>query len=401
MSNSITNNINNAPSGQATRYLLLCSGQDGVGKSSIGINLAIVLARTGKRVCLLDADPGVTNAHHLLGIKPPYSLADVANAECSIRDATSTGPGGIHLAVDGNYRSAIEQLDSANQQRFAQQFSNWEQSYDYILIDSSASDIPGMLYFMEVADELLLILAAKASCLSDSFALLHKHGERHQAKPKHIVINRVQNTSQAELAFEKFRAAMEKYLHDNVLYSGYINQDDAIRNGFALQHPVALYEPEDPSCLHFFQLGQTLETQLMAKTEDRQALCQALGIVLDHSLEPLADTSHKEAEDTPAVKPQQSAKDQFMQLPAQAQTLIESGSLGATELNSVIEALITLGHRAFEQQFRVSNLAPADTSASVPADPTQQSLLDVLEHNRSEGRDLDQLLQDFLSQEQR
>ena len=50
--------------------IAVASGKGGVGKTSIAVNLALSLTRTGGRVALLDADFGLANSHILLGVNP-------------------------------------------------------------------------------------------------------------------------------------------------------------------------------------------------------------------------------------------------------------------------------------------------------------------------------------------
>ncbi len=53
------------------------SGKGGTGKSVVVTNLACVLARLGKKVCLVDLDVGGANVHILLGqFNPPVTLSD-------------------------------------------------------------------------------------------------------------------------------------------------------------------------------------------------------------------------------------------------------------------------------------------------------------------------------------
>ena len=49
--------------------LPVASGKGGVGKTSLSMNLAILLAQKNKKVILADFDFGGANLHTLLGLK--------------------------------------------------------------------------------------------------------------------------------------------------------------------------------------------------------------------------------------------------------------------------------------------------------------------------------------------
>src|SRR4029077_2729921 len=57
-----------------TRVITVTSGKGGVGKTNIVANLAVELARVGKRVLVLDADLGLGNIDVLLGLVPRHTL---------------------------------------------------------------------------------------------------------------------------------------------------------------------------------------------------------------------------------------------------------------------------------------------------------------------------------------
>ena len=59
-----------------TRVLLIASGKGGVGKSSVTTNLAIALAKRGKRVGLIDADVWGFSIPRMLGIEHPPVVID-------------------------------------------------------------------------------------------------------------------------------------------------------------------------------------------------------------------------------------------------------------------------------------------------------------------------------------
>ena len=53
----------------STRYILICSGKGGVGKTTLTANLGIALAKLGARTAVLDADFGLRNLDLLLGLE--------------------------------------------------------------------------------------------------------------------------------------------------------------------------------------------------------------------------------------------------------------------------------------------------------------------------------------------
>ena len=67
-----------ADPGSRTRVLLVASGKGGVGKSSVTVNLAISLARRGRRVAVVDADVWGFSIPAMLGIDAPPSVLDNA-----------------------------------------------------------------------------------------------------------------------------------------------------------------------------------------------------------------------------------------------------------------------------------------------------------------------------------
>ena len=67
-----------ADPGSRTRVLLIASGKGGVGKSSVTVNLAIALARRGKRVAVVDADVWGFSIPAMLGIDRSPSVLDNA-----------------------------------------------------------------------------------------------------------------------------------------------------------------------------------------------------------------------------------------------------------------------------------------------------------------------------------
>lgn len=68
------------------------SGKGGTGKTMISANLAVLLAQTGRKVCLVDLDLGGADAHYLFGyLNPKRTLTDFLTRKVSdINEITHT-----------------------------------------------------------------------------------------------------------------------------------------------------------------------------------------------------------------------------------------------------------------------------------------------------------------------
>ncbi|MBX8488169.1 polysaccharide biosynthesis tyrosine autokinase [Pseudomonas cichorii] len=115
--------------------LMISSPSPGVGKSFVSSNLAAIIAQTGKRVLLIDADMRKGYLHRVLGLQPKHGLSDTlaARLHCSevinhtqIRhlDFISCGfaaPNPSELLMHDNFNKMLNELSPL---------------YDLILIDT-------------------------------------------------------------------------------------------------------------------------------------------------------------------------------------------------------------------------------------------------------------------------
>src|SRR5439155_1867346 len=69
------------------RTILVTSGLQGEGKSTTAINLAVALARFGRRVALVDLDLRRPMIHHFFGLGEHHGLSDVALGRASVAEA--------------------------------------------------------------------------------------------------------------------------------------------------------------------------------------------------------------------------------------------------------------------------------------------------------------------------
>ena len=119
------------------RIITVTSGKGGVGKTNISVNLAVQLAKRGRRPCVFDADLGLANINILLGIRPEFDIEDVISGEKRLSDIIIQDPSGIDIIPGGTGVEKLTHLQGDQLGRLITSFAGLE-GYDVLIFDTSA-----------------------------------------------------------------------------------------------------------------------------------------------------------------------------------------------------------------------------------------------------------------------
>ncbi|HVR61773.1 MAG TPA: AAA family ATPase, partial [Polyangia bacterium] len=140
------------------KVFALTSGKGGVGKTNVCANLAVLAAKAGKRVLVIDADLGLANIEIIFGLKPRYHLGDLLENQRTIEEVLVKGPYGVSLLPAGSGIQSLTHLTDQQKMQFVAALDPLEDMFDVVFIDSGAGIGENVLFFVGAAQEAILVV---------------------------------------------------------------------------------------------------------------------------------------------------------------------------------------------------------------------------------------------------
>jgi flagellar biosynthesis protein FlhG len=151
----------------------LGGGKGGVGKSVITANLAIALARRGRRTIVVDADLGGGNLHTILGIRKPHrTLSDFLNrAVPNLSDVLCPTPyRNLSLVSGSGAFLAMANPKHSQKERLLRQIRTLEA--DDLLLDLSAGSAYNVLDFFLEARRGIVVVIPEPTSIENAYHFL-------------------------------------------------------------------------------------------------------------------------------------------------------------------------------------------------------------------------------------
>ncbi|MBT9555138.1 MAG: MinD/ParA family protein [Myxococcales bacterium] len=254
-----------APEGQARggferafRVIAVTSGKGGVGKTNVVVNLAIQLAREGRRVLVFDADLGLSNCDIMMGVVARKDLRHLIYEGATFDECVVEGPEGVHLLSGGSGVAELAQLGDAERLRLLAAIEGASPRYDTILIDTGAGIGSNVLFFAGAAHEVVIVLAPEPTALADAYSTIKVLAKRSGIQRVLVCVNRVSSVTAAREAFGRLHALTSRFLNVVVELGGWIPVDVHVEAAVAAQVPVSVLHPMSPSAQRFKLLGDAI-----------------------------------------------------------------------------------------------------------------------------------------------
>ncbi len=166
------------------KKIVIASGKGGVGKSSLTVGIGKALAARGKKVLLIDCDC-LKSIDLLTGITEflLYNWGDVIKERCESKNA-------VYETEDVFVMTCPDSYDDITAEQMKKLVSEYEDEYDYIILDSPAGIDRGLSLACSVAQRGLVISTPDLVCVR-SACIAAREMEKQGVEDTRLVINRV------------------------------------------------------------------------------------------------------------------------------------------------------------------------------------------------------------------
>jgi flagellar biosynthesis protein FlhG len=234
------------------------SGKGGAGKTNVSVNLAVALARLGRRTMLVDCDVGLADAHILLGLDGERDIGHLALKERSLGEVSRNGPAGLVLVPGHSGPGLGAGLAAPARAELASALRPSAAAFDTILVDTGGGMDGDALATVAASDLILLVLGPEPTAFMDAYAVLKALALRHGCSRFAVLTNRVAGEAAGRALFDRFRTVVEQFLPVHVDHLGSIPEDPYLRDAVFAKRCCVEAFPSAPASAAFTRLARRI-----------------------------------------------------------------------------------------------------------------------------------------------
>lgn len=251
-------NLASVASERGMNVIAVTSGKGGVGKTNIAVNLAVSLARQGRKVVLFDGDLGLANVDIALGLRPTYDIRHVLSGEKTLEDILLDGPRGIRIVPATSGISQLTRLDVQQRANIVNAFSELSQSIDTLIVDTGAGIDASVQTFCSACQSIVVVICDEPSSITDAYALIKVLNKESGVKEFQLLANMVESEAQGRALYGKLSRVASRFLDVSLGYLGAIPRDNYLCKAVQQQSAVVELYPRSSSAKALQRLAESI-----------------------------------------------------------------------------------------------------------------------------------------------
>ncbi len=178
-------------SGEIAPLVVVGGGKGGVGTTTIAVNLAVALAREGRRAVLVDADLEHGGQIHFTSQRDPGNILDVLSGRRGLHEVLARGPAGVQAVTGAWSATEPNACSAARQARFVDQLKSLAPHAEVIVVDAGNSRTPFVRLFWHAADVIWAVTTPEDAAVLQCYAAIKANLAGCSRPPLQTLVNRI------------------------------------------------------------------------------------------------------------------------------------------------------------------------------------------------------------------
>ena len=247
-----------------TKVVCVASGKGGVGKTSVSINLAVALAKKGRKVLLFDADLGLANCQIALGVRAKHNFSHFLAGEKSLKDILIQAEEKVTLVPGASGDKVLASLGRSESGMIVAAFGELDGRYEYMIIDAAAGLGSSVMMFLEASDYKFIVLNDDPSSTADAYGIVKvmvedakKSGR--QLSDIYLIPNRVENLERGKHLYEAINDVCSRFLDQPISFLSSVQEDGLILEATRKYKSVLSFAPTSKGARDYRKMADELE----------------------------------------------------------------------------------------------------------------------------------------------
>ncbi len=251
------------PKNGHTRFLAITSGKGGVGKTTMSANIAFLMAKSGYKVGLFDADIGLANLDVILGVRPKKNILNLLKGESSVEEILLQVEPNLWLLPGESGSEVFEFSDQFLLERFYSEVKKLD-FLDYLILDTGAGISEHVQMFLDAADDVLVLSIPDPAAITDAYAMIKVLSKKRDRL--FFLLNQASSPKEAESVMGKILKVANANLPNlQIEPVGFMGRDGDVERSIKQRY---LFSKEIPNCTATSRLNDAVRT-LTAKMEQK------------------------------------------------------------------------------------------------------------------------------------
>ena len=239
------------------RVITVVGARQGLGATSVVVNLAAALSHAGKQVLVLDENLAHDNVANVLALKPRYDLLNTVRDDLNWREVMLHSTSGVHVLPVARAMQTLPKLNKVESDRLLENLTAASWGIDVVLIDASA-DRHSVCASLSGEEPLLMVLNATADGITESYTLLKQMAAQNGRREFDLLVNKARSEQEARTVFDNMAQVAQRNMQVKLKYMGYVPLDEHMCWANKLNRPLVELMPEAAAARALVDLASRL-----------------------------------------------------------------------------------------------------------------------------------------------